>query len=99
MAPSEYIAHIDTRLHQEDARCDRFFERQSKKEVMEIVQRQLITETADFLIEKGFRTMANENETSSIRTLYKLLNLVNDLNLLRTAWVDYIKVSTPRINI
>lgn len=94
MSPSQYVSHVDLRLRQEEQRCDRFFERQSKREVMEIAQRKLIAEQAGVIVERGFKDMAKGNEVENLRTLYRLLALVKNLDVLRIAWTDYIKVLT-----
>lgn len=92
MASADYIAHIDSRLRQEEGRCDRFFERQSKKEVMEVVQHELISSISGDLISKGFNSLVKSNDEESLRTLYRLLNLVKEIEVMRTAWSTYIKV-------
>jgi len=88
----DYIAHVDSRLRQEEQRCDRFFERQSKKEVMEVVQRDLISRTSKELVAKGFEGLVKANDLASLRTLYRLLNLVKETETMRTAWANYIRV-------
>lgn len=92
MVPADYIAHIDSRLRQEELRCDRFFERQSKKEVMEVVQHELISCISVDLVNKGFDGLVKANDEDSLRTLYRLLNLVKEVEVMRTAWSAYIKV-------
>lgn len=95
MAPAEYIAHVDSRLRLEEQRCERFLERQSKKEVMEVVQHELITEIADDIVERGFTSLVKSHDIGSLRTLYHLLSLVKEVEVMRTAWSNYIKVSLP----
>jgi cullin 4 len=95
MSPAEYIAHVDSRLRQEDQRCDRFFERGSKKEIMTVVQYELIGRISEEILKKGFTSLVKENDTDSLRTLYQLLNLVDDIEIMRVAWANYVKVSLP----
>ena len=92
MSPAEYIAHVDSRLRQEDQRCDRFFERGSKKEIMNVVQYELIGRISEEILKKGFTSLVKENDTDSLRTLYQLLNLVDDIEIMRVAWANYVKV-------
>jgi hypothetical protein len=92
LKPAEYIAHVKDRLQQESQRCSRFFERQSGKEVMQVMHTELISPIADHIIDRGFSDLVKENDVESLKTMYYLLNLVNDLNVLRTAWAKYIKV-------
>jgi cullin-4 len=92
MTPANYIAHIDSRLRQEEGRCDRFFERQSKKDVMEVVQQQIISRVSQDLVNKGFDNLVKLDDAESLRTLYRLLNLVKEVEIIRTTWSSYIKV-------
>src|SRR5208282_1037985 len=92
MQPAEYIAHVDTRLRQEDRLCDHYFERQSKKEVMQVVQNELISQVSQNLIDKGFDGLVKSNDVDSLRILYRLLSLVKELEIMRSAWSDYIRV-------
>ena len=92
MATPDYIAHVDSRLRQEEQRCDRFFERQSKKEVMEVVQTDLVSRISQEIVTKGFDGLVKTNDIASLRTLYRLLNLVKETEVMRTAWANYIRV-------
>jgi hypothetical protein len=92
MTPPEYIAHVYGRLRIEEQRCDRYFERPSKKEVMEVVQQELISRVCENIIEKGFNDLVKSNDIDSLQTLYRLLSLVHETEIMRTAWAEYIKV-------
>lgn len=92
MQPADYIAHVDSRLRQEEQRCDRFFERQSKKEVMEVVQTELISRISEDIIDRGFGSLVKANDIKSLHTLYRLLALIKEFNIVRLAWADYIRV-------
>jgi cullin 4 len=95
MQPADYIAHVDSRLKQEEQRCDRFFERQSKKEVIEVVQTELVSRISQDVIDKGFDNLVKANDIKSLRTLYRLLTLVKGVDAMRLAWADYIRVFPP----
>jgi hypothetical protein len=97
MLPSEYIAHVDERLILERKRCIRFFERESEKEVMEVVQQELIADLHEHIIETGFNDLLKTNDIDSLKTLYHLLTLVKKTEVMRTAWAEYIKVH-PLLN-
>ena len=97
MEPSEYISHVDTRLQEEEQLCDHYFERQSKKEVMQVVQNELISQVSENLIDKGFDDLIKSNDVDSLRTLYRLLTLVKETEVMRSAWSEYIKVLSPLI--
>jgi cullin 4 len=92
MTPADYIAHVDDRLRQEEQRCDRFFERQSKREVMQNVQRQLISQPSEIIVERGFKDLVNADDIQSLGALYRLLALVKEVEIMRSAWTSYIKV-------
>jgi transcriptional regulator of heat shock response len=97
--PAEYIAHVDARLEQEASRCDRYFERQSKKEVLTVVQEELIAHVSETIMERGFNNLVKDNDIDSLRTLYRLLSLVDQVDIMHSAWSDYIKVflsKTPK---
>ena len=96
LTPAEYIAHVYRRLRMEEQRCDRYFERPSKKEVMEVVQQELITRVCENIIEKGFNDLVKSNDIESLQTLYRLLSLVLETEVMRTAWAEYIKVVPPK---
>jgi Cullin family len=97
LKPSEYVAHVKERLELEALRCSRFFERQSNKEVMEVMHLELISKIAKEIVDRGFAELVNDNDVQSLRTMYYLLDLVKKSELLRTAWAQYIKVYTPII--
>jgi hypothetical protein len=97
LQPAEYIAHVKDRLEQEDQRCTRFFERQSKKEVMDVMHIQLIEKIQGDIIERGFNVLVKDNDIKSLETLYHLHKLVDktplkSVDILRSAWGKYIKV-------
>jgi len=95
MQPAEYIVHVDARLQQESTRCERFFERQSKKEVMIVVQEELVANVSETIVAGAFNNLVKENDTESLRTLYRLLSVVNQVDIMHSAWSDYIKVCIP----
>jgi cullin 4 len=92
MSPEEYIQHLDARVLQEEQRCDRFFERRSKKTVMSVVKECLIARDADALIDRSFTDLVKGNDIESLKTLYRLLNLVDKISPMRSKWAQYIKV-------
>jgi hypothetical protein len=96
LTPAEYIAHVYQRLRMEELRCDRYFERPSKKEVMEVVQQELISLVCESIIEKGFNDLVKSNDIESLQTLYSLLSMVLETEVMRTAWAEYIKVVSPK---
>lgn len=95
MPASEYIRHLDTRVQQEEQRCDRFFERRSKKTVMTVVKHVLIALDAEGLIDRSFTNLVKSDDIQSLRTLYHLLKLVDKVEPMRTRWAQYIKVCFP----
>ena len=97
MQPAKYIAHVDTRLRQEEQLCDHYFERQSKKEVMQVVQNELITQVSQNLVDKGFDDLVKSNDVDSLRILYRLLTLVKEVDVMRFAWSEYIRVFPPHM--
>jgi hypothetical protein len=94
MKPEEYIAHVQSRLQSEEQRCGRFFERQSKKEVMEVIQAQLINPLIADIVVQSFNDLVKANDLESLAILYRLLSLVKKLEVLRNVWAHYIKVSS-----
>lgn len=92
MKPAEYIAHVIERLNLERTRCVRYFERESEKEVMEVVQLELIADLHKHIIGSGFNDLVKTNDVDSLKALYHLLTLVKQTEVLRTAWAEYIKV-------
>lgn len=92
MQPAEYIAHVDTRLRQEQQLCDHYFERQSKIEVMQVVQNELIAHAAQNIVDDGFDELVKSNDVDSLQILYRLLILVKNVELIRSAWAEYIRV-------
>jgi len=94
MEPAQYIQHLDTRVQQEEQRCDRFFETRSKKTVMTVVKECLIARDAEGLINRSFTDLVKANDIESLTTLYRLLKLVNKIEPMRTKWAKYIKVTT-----
>ena len=62
---------------------------------MTVVQYELIGRISEEILKKGFTSLVKENDTDSLRTLYQLLNLVDDIEIMRVAWANYVKVSLP----
>lgn len=59
---------------------------------MEVVQNELITQVAEDIIDKGFDDLVKSDDVDSLRMLYRLLILVKQVDVMRTAWSTYIKV-------
>jgi hypothetical protein len=60
---------------------------------MEVTEHELIGRIAGDILKKEFTGLVSRNDILSLSTLYRLLNLVEDIEIMRTAWGNYIKVS------
>ena len=63
---------------------------------MTVVQEELIANVSETIIARAFNNLVKENDTESLRTLYRLLSLVTQVDIMHSAWSDYIKVHIPR---
>ena len=59
---------------------------------MTVVQEELIANVSETIVSGAFNNLVKENDTESLRTLYRLLSLVNQVDIMHSAWSDYIKV-------
>ena len=91
LPPAEYIIHADSRIRLEDERCARFFERQSLTEVLEVVRDELITNVSQDIVDRGFHNLVQTNNLKCLCVLYSLLKTVKQVDIIRTAWSNYIK--------
>jgi hypothetical protein len=58
---------------------------------MQVTEHELIGRIAHDIL-KEFTGLVSRNDVLSLSTLYRLLNLVEDIEIMRTAWGNYIKV-------
>lgn len=92
-----YLRHVHTRLTEELQRVENYLCQSTKKELIALVEAQLLADHLQTILEKGFDTIMDENRAEDLSLMYKLLSRVNGLQLLKQFWNQYLKVRTCRI--
>ncbi|KAN0022309.1 hypothetical protein ACTFIU_004485 [Dictyostelium citrinum] len=86
-----YLKYVCDRLSQESERLMRYLEQSTKKQLMAVLDRQLIERHVDVILEKGFNTMVNGDRLEDLGRLYQLLNGVGEIKKIKESWQSYIK--------
>lgn len=86
-----YLKYVCERLNQEGERLMRYLEQSTKKQLMAVLDRQLIERHVDVILEKGFNAMVNGDRLEDLGKLYQLLNSVGEIKKIKESWQSYIK--------
>ncbi|OZJ04946.1 hypothetical protein BZG36_01755 [Bifiguratus adelaidae] len=97
MDTREYLHHVDTRLREENERCDYYLDRRSKARLTKTLEDELIARHITTVLEKGKCQIDEINAKADLALLYTLASRVASLDLLRKSFGAYIKKSGTSI--
>ncbi|KAF0973699.1 hypothetical protein FDP41_007086 [Naegleria fowleri] len=95
--PPEYLLYVETRLRQESERVNNYLSKTTKRPLIQITEHELIKKHAKTILEKGFYEMMESHRIFDLSRLYGLLRLVDELELLKEYFTDYMKAKGSRI--
>ncbi|KAG2378507.1 hypothetical protein C9374_008146 [Naegleria lovaniensis] len=95
--PPEYLLYVETRLRQESERVSNYLAKTTKRPLIQITEHELIKKHAKTILEKGFSDMMESHRISDLSRLYGLLRLVDELELLKEYFTDYMKLKGGKI--
>lgn len=86
-----YLQHCEQRLSEEYERCQVYLDASTRKPLMQVVERQLLSRFVAPLLEKGYRQLMDAHRVPDLARLYALAARVAALDPLRAAFKEYIK--------
>ncbi|KAJ8941903.1 hypothetical protein NQ318_001758 [Aromia moschata] len=87
-----YLAHVDKRINEENERILHYLDSGTKYQLIHTVEKQLLSEHVNNILQKGLDQLLNENRISDLTLLCQLLSRVkNGLVELCNAFNAYIK--------
>uniref|UniRef100_A0AAQ4PS22 Cullin 4A n=1 Tax=Gasterosteus aculeatus aculeatus TaxID=481459 RepID=A0AAQ4PS22_GASAC len=88
----EYLHHVAHRLEEENDRIMSYLDQSTQKPLINCVEKQLLGEHITAMLQKGLRTLLDENRVTELGLLYQLFSKVKGgLPTLLQFWRDYIK--------
>ncbi|CRK95544.1 CLUMA_CG009009, isoform A [Clunio marinus] len=75
---SEYLKHVDKRLTEENERLLHYLDQCTKHQLIVTVERQLLAEHIQGILQKGLDQLLEENRTNDLMLLYSLFNRVKN---------------------
>jgi cullin-4 len=87
----EYLLDVQTRLAQEHERAQSYLFVGTKRPLISCVERECIQKHVDIIIERGFTELIQLHRLTDLSRMYDLFRLVNELEKLKQAFVEYIK--------
>lgn len=91
MEVADYLKHIEVRIHSEGERILHYLDASSRKPLIQVLENQLLEIHVDTLLTKGFDTLVENNRKEDLKRTYQLLNRIQALDKLKSAWNSYIK--------
>eukprot|EP00455_Lapot_gusevi_P049191 TRINITY_DN692_c0_g1_i20.p1 TRINITY_DN692_c0_g1~~TRINITY_DN692_c0_g1_i20.p1 ORF type:complete len:693 (+),score=118.21 TRINITY_DN692_c0_g1_i20:75-2153(+) len=91
----DYLRKVESRLREEEQRADQYLHSSTKKKLFNVLERELITNYAQNLVENpqsGCRFMFHNNMIDDLRRMYTLFSRVaGNLDFLRESLSSYVK--------
>ena len=86
-----YLVHVEKRLAEENSRVQHYLDPSSRKELIKVVERQLLEKHLDTIVDKGFNSLMEEHRIEDLARCYSLFNRVQGLYTLKASFNAYIK--------
>ncbi|KAK9764784.1 hypothetical protein K7432_007437 [Basidiobolus ranarum] len=90
---ARYLLYVEHKLQEENDRTAHYLDKETKKPLIELVEKKLIVSHAPLLLEKGFNDLASRGQKEDLARLYSLLARIDHLHLLRAYFGVYVKKS------
>eukprot|EP00871_Galdieria_phlegrea_P005046 jgi/Galph1/5542/GphlegSOOS_G4136.1 len=92
-----YLKHVENRLSEEVNRVVSYLDRSTKSSLVQVTEKCLLEEHTTEILDKGFRSMMNENRQEDLTRLYRLLARVHQLDQLKKYLGMYTKTTGAQI--
>ncbi|KAF6264244.1 Cullin-domain-containing protein [Scenedesmus sp. NREL 46B-D3] len=92
-----YLAHCESRLHQEQERCLHYLEPSSRRPLLQAVEQQLLAAHTPQILAKGFKPLMSANRVQDLARMYSLISRVGGTDSLRDEWRQYITTTGTAI--
>ena len=87
----EYIAYIQAKFRDEHERLIAYLDPSTSPQIQSTLEETLIKNHVKTLIGEGFISLAEDNATTELKTLYELLKSIKAINDLKKSWSDYLR--------
>eukprot|EP00270_Netrium_digitus_P009725 TRINITY_DN2975_c0_g1_i1.p1 TRINITY_DN2975_c0_g1~~TRINITY_DN2975_c0_g1_i1.p1 ORF type:complete len:809 (+),score=234.88 TRINITY_DN2975_c0_g1_i1:93-2429(+) len=87
----DYLKHVETRLQEENERCIQYLDKSTRKQLIGVVEKQLLEMHVQAILDKGFSALMDANRAGDLHRLYALFSRVKALEPVRTFLGSYIK--------
>ncbi|ORX91617.1 ubiquitin-protein ligase, cullin 4 [Basidiobolus meristosporus CBS 931.73] len=88
---SSYLLYVEQKLQEEKDRTLHYLDKETRKPLIELIERELIARPVSLLLEKGFDGLVANDQKEDLSRLYSLLARVGHLNQLKTFFGVYVK--------
>mmetsp|Transcript_22578 Transcript_22578/g.27227 ORF Transcript_22578/g.27227 Transcript_22578/m.27227 type:complete len:742 (+) Transcript_22578:315-2540(+) len=88
---SQYLQHVDKRLHEENERCSTYLDPSTRKPLIQAIEKQLLDRHTQTIIEKGYDALMDNCSISDLKRMYLLFERVKSLGHMKTALSAYVK--------
>jgi len=89
----EYLKHVERRLEEEQTRVLQYLDPSTRKPLIMSAENELLTKHVDAILTKGLDDMMRTKRVDDLRRLHRLLDRVDALDAVRTAFNTFIKCS------
>ncbi|GAA5939450.1 cullin family protein [Sporobolomyces koalae] len=93
LEPSAYLGQIVKRIKEEGDRCEDMVGTELTSSVLRAVEDEMIRGHVEGIAEKETADMCSEDEKDNLATLYSLLGRVDQVDVLRKAFLEHLKAS------
>ncbi|KAK9722077.1 hypothetical protein K7432_002964 [Basidiobolus ranarum] len=88
---SRYLLYVEQKLQEEKDRTIHYLDKETRKPLIELIERELIANPVSLLLEKGFDSLVSNGQKEDLARLYSLLARVGHLDQLKTFYGVYVK--------
>ncbi|CAI5715722.1 unnamed protein product [Hyaloperonospora brassicae] len=97
MSVSQFLVHVEKRLHDEIERVNNYLDASTKKQLILVVESKLLKPHVATLLERGFELLMEEGRIDDLKRMYALFARVDAINDLKTAFSDYIRKNVSKL--
>lgn len=92
-----YLLRCEIRLGEEFERCQTYLDSSTRKPLIQVVEKQLISRHIALILEKGFNSLLDSHRVEDLARLYVLAARIAAFDALKNAFKDYIKATGLKI--
>lgn len=87
----QFLVHVETRLAEESARVVHYLDSSTRKQLIAVVETQLLKPHVGTLLERGFEQLMDGGRVDDLQRMYVLFGRVDAVDALKTAFSEYIR--------